>query len=98
RIDARRPTARSPCSLTLSRPLTGDLPDHSVRDDPTTPSRPKGSLRPHVLVAERTVPVRLIMAHERCGLTALIWRSCGSAGKTGGVTGSCPLCRSLHIS
>src|SRR5262249_16331552 len=37
-----------------------DLPDHSGRDDPPMLSRLKGSLRPHVLVAERAVPVRLI--------------------------------------
>src|SRR6516165_3292774 len=32
-----------------------DLPDHSGRDDPPTLSRLRGSLRPHVLVAERAV-------------------------------------------
>src|SRR5262245_41095373 len=44
-----------------------DLPDHSGRDDPPTLSRLKGSLRPHVLVAERAVPVRLICGPRAAG-------------------------------
>jgi hypothetical protein len=46
--------------------LGRDLPDHSVRDDPTTLSRLRGSLTPQVLVADRGVSVRLIMGHEQC--------------------------------
>src|SRR5262249_61472681 len=44
-----------------------DLPDHSGRDDPPTRSRLKGSLWPHVLVAERAVPVRLIRGPRAVG-------------------------------
>src|SRR5262249_26387426 len=94
----RRPIARSPCSLDALPSLGRDLPDHSVRGDPTTLSRLRGSLTPQVLVAERAVSVRLIMGHEQCGLTARLWRSCGSARKTSRIAESCRLCRRCHIS
>src|SRR5262249_53581067 len=78
--------------------LGRELPDHSVSDDPPTLSRLRGSLTPHVLVAERAVSVRLIMSHEQCGLMARLWRSCGSARKTSRIARSCRLCRRCNIS
>src|SRR5262249_1861490 len=86
------------CSLDALPSLGRDLPDHSVRGDPTTLSRLRGSLTPQVLVAERAVSVRLIMGHEQCGLTARLWRSCGSARKTSRIAESCRLCRRCHTS
>src|SRR5262245_15253644 len=95
----RAPADSSEPVLIDALPSLGrDLPDHSVRDDPTTLSRLRGSLTPQVLVAERAVSVRLIMSHEQCGLTARLWQSCGSARKTSRIARSCRLCRRCHIS
>src|SRR6516162_2361755 len=74
------------CSPSL---VTGGLPDHSARDDPRTPSRLKCSLAPCVLVVERAVPVRLVMARALTALTAAMWRSCGSFVKTSRIARSC---------
>ena len=38
------------------------------------------------------------MGHELCGLTACLWRSCGSARKTSRIARGCRLCRRCHIS
>src|SRR5262249_62089062 len=60
-----------------------DLPDHSGRDDPPTLSRLKGSLRPHVLVAERAVLVRLIRGPRAvAGLPHGSGEGAAGAGKT----------------
>src|SRR5258707_12528642 len=88
---AHQQITRSPCSLTLSRPLTGTFRITRRGDDLRTPSRLKCSLRSQVLVVEGAVPVRLVMASEPTALTAAMWRSCGSAVKTGGIAGSCSL-------
>src|SRR5262249_22855830 len=95
----RAPADSSEPVLIDALPSLGrELPDHSVRDDPPTLSRLRGSLTPHVLVAERAVSVRLIMSHEQCGLMARLWRSCGSARKTNRIARSCRLCRRCNIS
>src|SRR5262249_49244439 len=95
----RAPADSSEPVLIDALPSLGrDLPDHSVRDDPTTLSRLRGSLTPQVLVAEHAVSVRRIMGHAQCGLTARLWRSCGSARKTSRIATSCRLCRRCNIS
>src|SRR6516164_4469605 len=68
-----------------------DLPDHSGRDDPPTLPRLKGSLRPHVLVAERAVPVRLVRGPRAAGADGSDVAKLRQRRKTGGVTRSCPL-------
>src|SRR5215831_21111251 len=82
-----------------------DLPDHSGRDDPPTLSRLKGSLRPHVLVAERAVPVRLIRGPRAVGadgsdVAKLRQRRKNrrSHEELSPFAGVVPFCRGLHIS
>src|SRR5262245_66216770 len=83
--------------LDLLQSRSMDLPDHSVRDHPTTLSRLRCSLTPQVLVAERAVSVRLIMGCELCGLMARLWRSCGGARKTSRIARGCsPLSQIPH--
>src|SRR5262249_29292473 len=95
----RAPADSSEPVLIDALPSLGrDLPDHSVRDDPTTLSRLRGSLAPQVLVAERAVSVRLIHGPSAVWPDGSLVAKLRQRPKNQQNRQSCRLCRRCHLS